>query len=267
MERKNLFLVIFGMVVMLIFGTQIGNFYGKSHAEIKTVKVPVEKIVEKKVYLDIDGKKLPKQVIHLRSLIQENQELRKQQEEILSKNNGRIYIQQGIHAGQFKSLIRNIIANSEIVPSKEIDRYVELLLVTSQVESNMGFLTKQQGGPALGVFQMEPATEKDILENYIKPNKKLEQIFQNVKSKRKVDGVSELQYNFAYATLITVCAYKRYIDTGLINLPKLGDIDGQTYVWKKIYNSVKGKGTQARAKFNALALNEKLPRVPKNRRK
>ena len=40
-----------------------------------------------------------------------------------------------------------------------------LLLATAAIESKCGYYIKQVGGPALGVWQMEPATEKDIWVN------------------------------------------------------------------------------------------------------
>ncbi len=40
-----------------------------------------------------------------------------------------------------------------------------LLLSTAAIESKCGYYIKQIGGPALGIWQMEPATEKDIWSN------------------------------------------------------------------------------------------------------
>ena len=40
-----------------------------------------------------------------------------------------------------------------------------LLLCTAAIESNCGYCIKQVGGPALGIWQMEPATEIDIWAN------------------------------------------------------------------------------------------------------
>ncbi|MCJ8293758.1 MAG: hypothetical protein MJK15_05060 [Colwellia sp.] len=40
-----------------------------------------------------------------------------------------------------------------------------LSLCTAAIESNCGYYIKQVGGPALGIWQMEPATESDILIN------------------------------------------------------------------------------------------------------
>lgn len=40
-----------------------------------------------------------------------------------------------------------------------------LLLATAAIESHCGHYIKQVNGPALGVWQMEPATHEDIIEN------------------------------------------------------------------------------------------------------
>lgn len=44
----------------------------------------------------------------------------------------------------------------------------DLLMMTCAHESNMGEYIAQVGGPALGIYQMEAATEKDIWENYLR---------------------------------------------------------------------------------------------------
>ena len=43
----------------------------------------------------------------------------------------------------------------------------ELLLGTAIQESRLVYLKQIGGGPALGLFQMEPATELDLVKNYI----------------------------------------------------------------------------------------------------
>ena len=44
----------------------------------------------------------------------------------------------------------------------------ELLMATCAQESLLGKYREQVGGPALGIFQMEPATYDDIWDNYLK---------------------------------------------------------------------------------------------------
>jgi hypothetical protein len=44
---------------------------------------------------------------------------------------------------------------------------VELLMLTAAVESNLGDYVKQTKGPAKGIFQVEPATERDVMDRYL----------------------------------------------------------------------------------------------------
>ena len=44
----------------------------------------------------------------------------------------------------------------------------ELLMLTAAHESHLGTYLKQKGGPALGIYQMEPATYRDLHENFLR---------------------------------------------------------------------------------------------------
>jgi len=50
---------------------------------------------------------------------------------------------------------------------------VELLLMTCAHESNGGEYIKQIEGPALGIYQMEPATHDDVWNNYLQYRQEL----------------------------------------------------------------------------------------------
>lgn len=50
---------------------------------------------------------------------------------------------------------------------------VELLVMTAAHESNMGYYLEQVKGPALGPYQMEPATENDTWLNFLEYNQEL----------------------------------------------------------------------------------------------
>lgn len=55
------------------------------------------------------------------------------------------------------------------------DDAIELLLMIAAHESKLGYYLHQEGGgPAVGIYQMEPATFHDILINYVKYNRLLE---------------------------------------------------------------------------------------------
>lgn len=55
---------------------------------------------------------------------------------------------------------------------------VELLMLTAAQETHLGALGRRQmgGGPALGIFQMEPATYWDCWERFVKGRQKLQKM-------------------------------------------------------------------------------------------
>ena len=111
-----------------------------------------------------------------------------------------------------------------------------LLLRTAKTESNLDALV-QRGGPALGVYQIEPATHNDIWKNYL--------AFRPIIASRvmahscSVPQHRQLIWNLGYATLIARLVYLR----SPLPLPDAGDMDGQALMWKKVYNTIKGRGT------------------------
>jgi len=112
-----------------------------------------------------------------------------------------------------------------------------LLMGTAAQESKLGTYFKQIGeGPALGIFQMEPNTEKDIWENYLNYNQKLKN---KINTLLWTSGIKELQYNIAYQIAIARMQYYRHSEP----LPKPDNIWGLALYWKKYYNTPLGKGT------------------------
>jgi len=131
---------------------------------------------------------------------------------------------------------------------KEIDLYsesaVELLMGTAAVESNLGTYIKQVKGPALGIFQMEPATHDDIWLNYLHYKPILfskDHKIKRFRNKKLYDHFSEtLYYNLKYAIIMARIHYLRVPDA----LPKDGDIEGLAKYWKDHFNTFLGKGKQ-----------------------
>lgn len=154
---------------------------------------------------------------------------------------------------QYKRLFRSILVESKIFDLDEVDKYVGLLLVTVQVESDFGRLVTQKKGPAVGWFQMEPNTEKDIWENYLKYNPKYQEIVSGLRHNKSL-AIPELQTNIAYATVMAALQYKRYVDVGKIKLPNANDKSAQAKIWKKYYNTYKGKGDVSIAMLKSKAL-------------
>lgn len=72
-----------------------------------------------------------------------------------------------IDATQFRELIvrDTLLDLDHVIPYRE--EAEDLLCMTAAHESLLGTYIKQVGGPALGVYQMEPATHDDIWYNYL----------------------------------------------------------------------------------------------------
>lgn len=132
---------------------------------------------------------------------------------------------------------------------KYLDLYspaaVELLMGTAAQESHLGTYLVQVGGPARGIYQMEPATHRDIWANFLTYNGPL---------RDKVDqlmvsfplAIDSLEGNLYYATAMARLVYYRDSKP----LPKAGDLDGLAAYWKRVYNTKLGKGTVQEFKRN-----------------
>lgn len=103
-------------------------------------------------------------------------------------------------------------------------------------ESAMGkYLVQLGNGPALGICQMEPATHKDIWDNYLRYR-------QNIVKKLldfTVDRTeSELIWNLKYSVAMCRIHYLRVPE----KIPN--NLEGWARYWKRSYNSHLGKGTE-----------------------
>lgn len=115
----------------------------------------------------------------------------------------------------------------------------DLLMGTAAQESRLGTYWYQIKGPALGIFQMEPATEKDIWENYLAYKLPLALKIKVMITEN--EGSFDLRYNLAYQIAMCRVHYLRCKEP----LPKVGDIKGMAALWKLRYNTPAGKGTEA----------------------
>lgn len=124
----------------------------------------------------------------------------------------------------------------------------ELLILTAATESLGGKYIFQIKGPARGIFQMEPATEHDILKNYVFYKANLRNALKTFVS-FNVDGsfdfkVKEpLVYSLEYQILMARIHYLR----DRFGLPEASDIDGLASYWKRVYNTYLGKGSPEKA--------------------
>ena len=113
----------------------------------------------------------------------------------------------------------------------------DLIMATGQAESGYDYL-KQIKGPAIGFWQMGPATLFDIWENYVTYRVKYKDSLIQL-SFNEGDAVNSLLTNLAVQAAFCRLHYRRVP----AKLPKAGDLKGQAEYWKKYYNTEKGKGT------------------------
>ena len=134
--------------------------------------------------------------------------------------------------------IRNIIAWA----LKETNLYsheaADLVFRTGMAETGYKHLKQMGGGPAIGFFQVEPATLKDTMDNYVKYRPELQ------KGLKKLGyDESDMEYrvmsNIALQAVFCRLKYKR----DKYALPLIGDLKGQAEYWKRVYNTHLGKGT------------------------
>ncbi len=119
------------------------------------------------------------------------------------------------------------------------DTALNLVTGTGLVESGYRFTSQIGGGPALGWFQMEPATHDDIWRNYLAYRPELaEKVRSLLPTNQTQIPSSTLLATFpAYAAAMCRIKYLR----SPIPLPKNTAFDLCQY-WKQSYNTPLGKG-------------------------
>lgn len=118
-----------------------------------------------------------------------------------------------------------------------------LLLGTAAQESAGGrFLRQLSGGPAVGIYQMEPATHADIWRNFLAYHGDLARQVRELRStvSPHIDPAQEMVGNLYYATAMARAHYLRVPEP----LPDAADLSGMAAYWKAHYNTALGAGTQ-----------------------
>lgn len=111
-----------------------------------------------------------------------------------------------------------------------------LLLGTAITESRLSYIKQVGGGPAVGVYQMEPATYRDIHTNYLKFKGELRERVRDFSGRTPHDA-PVLMGNMYYATAMARIHYLRVP----IGLPKWDDAVGMAHYHKIHYNTMLGK--------------------------
>lgn len=124
-------------------------------------------------------------------------------------------------------------------PEIHYSRDASYLVWGTGAHEGLGFTKRRQmgGGPALGVFQMEPATFQDIITNYLSYRPRI------ADKVKKVCGINDFHVNALLTNdklAICMCRIKYLRAPGL--LPDT--LSGMASYWKRYYNTSEGKGTE-----------------------
>lgn len=116
---------------------------------------------------------------------------------------------------------------------------VELLMMTAAHESKLGTYIRQLNGPALGIFQMEPATYYDIDDNFLEYRPDLDKavIAMAPMGTATSEAADELAWNLKLQIIMARLHYYRVPES----LPKTPEELAQ-YA-KNYYNTSEGKAT------------------------
>jgi len=116
-----------------------------------------------------------------------------------------------------------------------------LVLGTAMQESRLRYLRQMQGGPALGLFQMEPATFRDIRDNFLASNSTLRlAVNELARHSLRTLEPAELVGNLHFAAAMCRVHYRRV--KAPLPLIAAGSLEFARY-WKRYYNTEDGKGT------------------------
>lgn len=139
---------------------------------------------------------------------------------------------------QFRSLIESVL--TEFQSNLSTKPATELLMLTAAQESHLGTYLFQINGPAKGIFQIEPRTEKDIYKNFLRYKPKLKCRVKKFCSKNKK---FDLELNLAYQIIMARLFYYRFSEP----FPEENDIKGLAIYYKKYFNTKYGSATVAEA--------------------
>ncbi|MET4734716.1 hypothetical protein ABIE64_003455 [Thalassospira sp. MBR-102] len=140
-----------------------------------------------------------------------------------------------INASQLRlSIIRPVLQNLGLWSQAAEN----LLMGTAAQESGLGTYVEQLGGgPARGIFQMEPATLNDCYVNFLDYRADLKAKIDAYLAPQP-DKATQLATNNAYAAAMCRVRYMRVSAP----LPDASDIAGLAAYWKQYYNTAGGKG-------------------------
>ncbi|MFV3126104.1 hypothetical protein [Niveispirillum sp. KHB5.9] len=131
------------------------------------------------------------------------------------------------------------VADVARLPHFASEAAIDLVMATAAAESEFSALHQVGGGPALGLWQIEPRTAQDIWVNYLDHRVDLAKAVRRFLHTGSRD--QQLASNLAYGAIACRAIYLRRPEP----LPRHGDIPGYAAFWKAHYNTPQGKGVPA----------------------
>lgn len=116
---------------------------------------------------------------------------------------------------------------------------INLMLGTALTESRLSALLQYGGGPALGLFQIEPLTLDDIYKRYLQREDKKELLGRVHLFMTARDIHEQVISNLPFAVIMARIRYFMVPEA----LPDHDDLEGLADYYKKFYNTIKGSGT------------------------
>ena len=113
-----------------------------------------------------------------------------------------------------------------------------LVYRTGMAESGYRHLSQMGSGPAVGFFQVEPATIDDTWNNYAVYRKPIMDILKDMgfdPNNSKISVMSSIALQAAFCRL----KYRR----DRLPIPPADDLYAQAAYWKRVYNTELGKGS------------------------
>lgn len=120
-----------------------------------------------------------------------------------------------------------------------------LVLGTAIQESALTMLRQTGGGPARGVFQIEPATHDDLWMSFLRFRPAIAERLTLLLAPAP-DRDEQLVTNLLYAAAVCRLLYFRRPE----KLPDASDVDGLAAYWKLAYNTPGGAGAAAQWAFH-----------------
>lgn len=120
------------------------------------------------------------------------------------------------------------------------DDALALVVRTGMAESGYRALKGYgEGNPAIGFWQIEPATLNDMVDNYISYRPHYSKNLISLGMNFNDDMIISVISNMAVQAGLCRLHYRRDKDP----IPSWDDLEAQAKYWKRVYNTIEGRGT------------------------